>query len=135
MTLRYMIFIYICDGGGAAIGGWLPLFGGGMHPVIVVFMCAVLTLAGDYLLKVGSLSARPYTSLQTLCGALLYFCSAFGWVFAMRRANLTVVATTYSALTILVLTGMSFLIFKEAVSARQLTGAGLALVAVLIAMK
>ena len=105
-----------------------------MHSFIAVFVVAIFALAGDYLLKTGSLLPQPYGSIPTLSGAALYFVSAFGWVYAMRRMNLTVVAVVYSSMTIIILTAMSLFVFKETVNAKQLVVAGLALVAILIAL-
>jgi drug/metabolite transporter (DMT)-like permease len=66
-------------------------------------------------------------------GAAIYGISAFGWVFIMQRTNLTLVGVLYTSMTIIILTGLSLLVFKETVSSRHLIGAALALIAVLVA--
>lgn len=104
-----------------------------MRPLLVVLLIVTLTILGDYLLKLGSTRPNPYLSPHTHAGALLYFASAYGWIFVMQRMTLTMVGAAYSSLTIIALTMLSIFVFREAVSARQIAGAGLALLAIIVA--
>jgi multidrug transporter EmrE-like cation transporter len=107
--------------------------GGFMRPLFVVLLMVSLTILGDYLLKIGSAQPNPYQSFHTHGGALLYFVSAYGWIFVMQRLNLTTIGAAYSSLTIIALTALSIMVFREAVGLRQIIGAGLAVAAVVVA--
>ncbi len=102
---------------------------------VVVAILVLLTTGGDWFLKTGSMQNSSYASWQTQVGAIMYLLTAYGWVYVMQKLNLTQVGVLYSSMTIIILTAMSLIIFKEDVSTRQLLGAALALAAVIVTIE
>lgn len=100
--------------------------------MLVLVAIVVINTLADYYLKLGSLEPRIFTTWHTHVGALLYAMTAYGWVFMMTKANLTVIGALYSSMTIVILSTMGVAIFKEVVTARQLLGAALAITAILV---
>ena len=101
-----------------------------MRTILAITFLVILAAVGDYLLKIGSSHPQPFSSASTHAGALMYLASGYCWMLVMQRTNLTVIGAAYAALTIVVLTALSLVVFKEDVSTRQLIGAGLAFLSV-----
>ena len=104
-----------------------------MTHYLVGLAVVFLTVVGDYFLKRGSLIIdNPYWNVYTLVGGIAYFSTAFGWVYMMSKMNLAVVGVVYSCMTIVILTTMGVMVFKEPLTARQIVGVVFAVAAVLI---
>lgn len=97
-----------------------------------VLIIVLLNVIGDYFLKTSADKSISFLTYEAVVGALLYAISAYGWIYVMQKVNLTVVGMLYSTMTIVILTIMSIVIFKEEVTKGQLLSAALAVVAVLI---
>ncbi len=103
-----------------------------MSLVGAVIVSVIITIVGDYCLKLGSLQNNTYSSPWTFIGAGLYASTAFIWVYLMKKTNLTVIASLYTSTTLILLILLGLFIFKEDVTTRQLVGAGLALIAIFV---
>jgi drug/metabolite transporter (DMT)-like permease len=96
-----------------------------MRSVVVIVVLSLLTLAGDWLLKLASLRERPYTTAVFVLGALAYTATALGWVIVMKHMTLAAIGVWYSIVVILMLTALGVFVFEETLTARE--GAGLVL--------
>ncbi len=99
---------------------------------LLVAANVVVTLLGDYLIKLASAPERGPASLVFVGGALAYGAPALGWLYVMRGASLTEVAIYYSTATIVLLSALGVLVFHEPFGWREFAGVGLALAAVLV---
>ena len=90
-----------------------------MKALLFILLIVVLTLIGDYLLKLASQKENSLATAEFGGGALIYGLSAVGWVYAMKHLPLASVGVIYSVLVILFLAIMGVTMFGE-----KLAGAG-----------
>ena len=92
----------------------------------------VLTLLGDYCIKLATNKETGIYSTWFVIGALLYGIPAVGWFFLMKSHSLAMIGVMYSASTLVLLTMMGFFVFKEAMGWREVIGLTLAITAVVV---
>ncbi len=97
-----------------------------MKPALFVLLIVVLTLIGDYLLKLASARPGPLATWQFAAGAAVYGLSAVGWVYAMKYMSLAAIGVSYSMLVIIFLAIMGVTLFGEKLAAREVLGLALA---------
>ena len=97
--------------------------------ILIVLMCAFLGSFGQILFKIASAKfsfnlREMITNIPLIIGILLYAASAFGFIWALKYGNLSVlypvIATSYVWVTIL-----SAFFFKEAITLNKIAGIGL----------
>ena len=103
-----------------------------MKTALILTLIIIVTLVGDYLIKVASQKPAGLVTLSFIGGAVLYALPAVGWFYLMRNHSLTAIGVFYSAATILILSGLGFFVFKEAFGLREALGVSFAIAAVLI---
>lgn len=99
---------------------------------LLVAVNVLVTLAGDYFIKLASAPQRGPLSLAFVAGAAAYALTALGWLYVMRGASLTEVAVYYSAATLVLLSGLGVVAFDEPFGGREALGVALALASVLV---
>lgn len=103
-----------------------------MRTGLILTLIVLVSLAGDYLIKLASLRGSSLLSPVFLIGASLYATTAIGWFFLMRSHSLAAVGVLYSAATLLLLAGLGVAVFREPFGLREACGVGLALLAVVV---
>lgn len=103
-----------------------------MKTALILTAIILVTLVGDYLIKITSQKPAGLTTLTFLGGALLYALPAIGWFYLMRSHSLAAIGVFYSAASILILAGLGVFVFKEAFGFREVLGVSLALAAVVV---
>jgi undecaprenyl phosphate-alpha-L-ara4N flippase subunit ArnF len=103
-----------------------------MQTTVVLAAIVMLTLLGDYFIKLASMSERGLASPMFALGALLYALPAAGWFLLMRTHSLAAIGVLYSAATLLLLAALGAIVFRESFGPREAAGVGLALAAVLV---
>lgn len=103
-----------------------------MHPLLIVTILAVTTLAGDYLIKLSSQHPGGLTSHHFLLGALFYALPAVGWFVLMRSHSLAALGVYYSVSTLVMMALLGFFVFGERLSGRDLIGLALGIAAVVV---
>lgn len=103
-----------------------------MSPALVVTLAVILlTLIGDYFLKLAAIApdrAGGLTEGQAFgLGVVMYFFSAIAVVIALRHMPVATFGVWYSVLTILAMAAMGVLLFEERLAFRDVLGIGLAL--------
>ncbi len=93
--------------------------------VIAIIPIIAITLAGDYFIKLASLG-RGFTAPAFWLGASLYAASAIGLLIAMRHMSLAAVGVWYSLLTIIAMTALGVIVFREPIGTREVVGLALA---------
>lgn len=100
-----------------------------MNAYFFITLVVLVTLAGDYLLKLSSSHEQSFGRPEFWAGMALYALTAAGWMVAMKHLTLATIGVYYSILTVLLLTGLGVFVFKEAISTREVLGIGFALAA------
>lgn len=103
-----------------------------MNTVLILAAITGATVAGDYLIKLASGRESGLLTPAFLAGALLYGLPAIGWFFLMRNHSLAAAAVLYSASTILLMTALGTLVFREAFGVREAAGVALAVASVVV---
>jgi multidrug transporter EmrE-like cation transporter len=98
-----------------------------MSAYLVVSLIVVVTVVGDYFLKLSANEIDSFRTWQFWLGAALYPLTAAGWMIAMKHLPLATIGVYYSVLTILLLTALGVFVFRETLTGRELLGIGLAL--------
>lgn len=98
-------------------------------------LATLLTLVGDYLIKIATLSPTGLRSAQFVVGALCYGMPAVAWFALMQAHSLAMVAVLYSTATLVMLTLLGVVVFKESFGLRDGLGVSLAIAAVLVMQK
>ena len=97
-----------------------------MKSVLVILALALLSIGGDWLLKLASQRDQPYTSPVFLLGALAYAATSFGWVMVMQHMTLASIGVWYSITMIVLLTALGVFVFNESLTGREMLGLVLA---------
>ena len=107
------------------------------HPRLyaLILGIVVVTVFADYLLKLASERADWVSSVEFGAGAVLYGITAIGWVIAMKHSSLASIAVSYSVLMLVLVAGLGALVFREALSFRDMLGLGLACAALTLMTK
>ncbi|OCX60983.1 hypothetical protein BFP70_16080 [Thioclava sp. SK-1] len=100
------------------------------RPYIILVIIVVLTVVGDYALKLAAGKTQPFISMWFVSGAVLYAATAMGWVMLMQTHNLAQIGALYSSVTILALTAVGYFAFGETLTVKQCCGLIAALLAV-----
>lgn len=103
-----------------------------MRTALLLIIVTVVTLVGDYFIKVASGKLNGLLTPTFAIGLVFYGLPAIGWFYLMRSHALSVIGVLYSAATILLLTGLSIFVFKEGFGWREGLGVTLALLAVTV---
>lgn len=101
-----------------------------MNAILFVVVVVVMTMFGDYLLKLASMKESAFTSPEFFGGALIYALSAIGWLYAMRHISLASIGVYYSMLMLILLAVMGVTLFGEKLATRELVGLVLACVSI-----
>lgn len=100
-----------------------------MKAYALVLGLVCVTIFADYWLKLASERTAWFRSPQFAFGAFLYALSAVGWVLAMQRMTLAGIGVAYSVITILLLTALGVVVFKETLTGRDILGMSCAVLA------
>lgn len=99
---------------------------------LTLAIVVVLTIVGDYFIKIASQRENSVKSFELLFGMVFYSLSAIGWMFLMRDHSLSVISVFYSTATILILSGLGYFVFKENFGVREGIGVTLAIMSVVV---
>ena len=95
-------------------------------------LITIMTLVGDYCIKLATHEDTGLYSPLFMVGAGFYGIPAVGWFFLMKSHSLAMVGVMYSASTLVLLTLMGCVVSKESLGWRELVGLSLAISAVIV---
>ena len=94
--------------------------------VLVVALLSLMGVVGDFFLKLASEQEQAIWNRWFPLGAVIYACTAFGWVVAMRHMKLATIGVVYSLCMILLLAALGTIVFKERLNAAEAAGIAMA---------
>lgn len=98
-----------------------------MNAYVFITLIVLVTLVGDYFLKVSADQENSFSRYEFWVATALYALTAAGWMLAMKTMTLANIGVYYSMLTIVLLTGLGVFVFKESISTREVLGLTLAM--------
>jgi multidrug transporter EmrE-like cation transporter len=102
---------------------------------LVTIAFSALGVLGDYFLKLASAKEHSLRSISFYVGFALYASTAFGWVFVMKHLKLATISVVYSVSTILLLTGLGVVAFRETLSYYEIAGLAMAIGSLILLMR
>jgi drug/metabolite transporter (DMT)-like permease len=90
--------------------------------VLVMLAMALVTVLGDWLLKLASQQESAIGNHWFVGGTLVYACCAFGWVYAMQHMKLATLGVVYSLATVVMLTALGVFVFGETLNRQEMLG-------------
>ena len=98
--------------------------------ILGTFALCLITVAGDYLLKRASDEVAPLYSWWFVLGFVVYFSTAFGWVFVMRYLRFATFGAVYAVSSLLLLALVGVLFLDESLKWQEGVGIAMAVGAV-----
>ncbi len=99
---------------------------------LVIIGIAVITVAGDYFIKLASLATRPLHNKWFVAGCIMYILSTFVWVFALLHIKLASIGVIYSLSIVILLAALGVFVFGESLNRREVVGFGFAVIAIVL---
>ena len=99
--------------------------------ILLSIMLAVVTLIGDWLIKIASQQERAIANGWFIAGVLVYGACAFVWVHAMQHMKLATLGVISSLGTVVLLTALGSFVFGETLNRHEIAGlmfAGMAVI-------
>lgn len=98
-------------------------------PFLAMLGIVLVTILGDWLLKLASLRPAFTGAPYLLAGMGAYMLSGLGFFFALRHMSLASAGVWYALLTILFMAALGALVFHEPLGRREIIGIALAILA------
>lgn len=100
--------------------------------VLVVALLSLMGVVGDFFLKLASEQQHAIWNRWFPIGVVIYACTAFGWVVAMRHMKLATIGVVYSLCMILLLAAVGTVVFKERLNVAETAGIAMAVGALVL---
>jgi drug/metabolite transporter (DMT)-like permease len=97
-----------------------------MGAILATIGICLFSATADYFLKRASDQETPLTSIWFALGFGMYACTAFGWVFVMRRLQFATLGVVYSSTMVLLMAGIGVVVLKETLRWQEALGMVLA---------
>jgi small multidrug resistance pump len=99
---------------------------------LVALVLTVTGVVADAFLKMASQQQRPFQTRWFAIGLVCFVAAAFGWVAVMKELKLSTIAGVYSVGTILCLTLVGIIVFRESLNRFEIIGLLLAVVSLIL---
>lgn len=91
-------------------------------PIVFVILISLVGVLGDYILKLAG-SGNKYVDIKLfILGAIVYSSTAIGWFFVMKYIKLGSLGLVYATTTVLALSIIGVVFFKESYSLYEIIG-------------
>jgi len=95
-------------------------------------LLALVGVTGDYFIKLAGGGKRFVEPKWFILGMAVYALTAFGWLLVMKEIKLTTLGVYYALFTILFLTIVSVLFFREQLNGYEVIGIALAVISIVL---
>ena len=103
--------------------------------ILITVGFSIVGVVGDYFLKWASQAEHSLRTVWFYIGFVLYASTAFGWVFVMKYLKLATISVLYSVSTIVLLTAIGLVGFKETLNLYEVAGIVMAIGSLLLLMR
>jgi len=101
------------------------------YAILLTIALSLVGVLGDFFINLSG-EGKKMDIRWFVIGFLIYASTAFGWYFAMRHARLSTLGVFYAVTTVLGLTLMSVLYFRESLTVAEGIGIFVAIVALVL---
>jgi multidrug transporter EmrE-like cation transporter len=100
--------------------------------LFIVIAISVVTVVGDYFIKLASMEARQLANRWFGVGCAMYLLSTVGWVFVMPHMKLAVIGVIYSLSVVILMALLGVFVFGESITRYEVAGLVLGASAILL---
>lgn len=97
-----------------------------MTAILATIAICLFSATADYFLKRASEQASPLFTVWFALGFGMYACTAFGWVFVMRRLQFATLGVVYASTMVVLMAGIGVIVLKETLQWQEALGIVLA---------
>ncbi len=97
-----------------------------MSAILATIGVCVFSATADYFLKRASEQSAPLTTPWFALGFGMYACTAFGWVFVMRRLQFATLGVVYASTMVVLMAGIGVVVLGETLRWQEVLGIVLA---------
>jgi len=97
-----------------------------MSAVLATIGICLFSATADYFLKRASEHTSPLLTGWFALGFGMYACTAFGWVFVMRRLQFATLGVVYASTMVILMAGIGVVVLHETLRWQELLGIVLA---------
>ncbi len=101
-------------------------------PIIATVVLAGVGVLGDYFIKLSGSGSKYIAYLPFFTGMIVYALTAVGWFFVMKHVKLGLLGVLYSLTTIILLTIIGAIFFKEQLNIYDIVGIVLGIISIII---
>jgi drug/metabolite transporter (DMT)-like permease len=100
--------------------------------ILAIISITIITVAGDYFIKLASMASRPVQNKWFVAGCIMYVLSTFGWVYALRHIKLASIGVIYSLSIVVLLAALGVFVFGETLNRYEIAGLVFAVIAIVL---
>ena len=97
-----------------------------MSAILATIGICVFSASADYFLKRASEQSATLTTPWFALGFGMYACTAFGWVFVMRRLQFATLGVVYASTMVVLMAGIGVVVLGETLRWQEALGVVLA---------
>lgn len=100
--------------------------------LIVAVVLALVGVAGDFYIKLSGIGPKFMEVKWFIIGFIIYGLTAFGWFYVMKHVKLATLGVFYAVSTVLFVTLLGVLHFKERINIYEIIGIGAAILSLVL---
>lgn len=100
--------------------------------LLIVVGIAILTVVGDWFIKLASTESRPLLNRFFAAGCAIYLLGTFGWVFVMPHMKLASIGVIYSLAIVVLMALLGVFAFGESINRYEMAGLGFGVIAIIL---
>lgn len=101
-------------------------------PILIIIILAGIGVLGDYFIKLAGNGSKYISYIPFFTGMIVFALTAFGWFYVMKHIKLSTLGLFYSVTTVILLTLVGTIFFKEHLSTIELIGIILGIASIII---
>lgn len=100
--------------------------------LIVTVILAMIGVLADTVIRISGSGAKFIELKLFIIGAVLYCITAFGWFYVMKYLKFSTIGVFYGISSLLILTIVGVVFFKESLNMYEMIGIGLAIISMIL---
>lgn len=100
--------------------------------LIVTVLLAMIGVVADAVIRISGNGAKFIDIKWFIIGAVLYCATAFGWFYVMKYLKFSTIGVFYGISSLLILTIVGVVFFKESLNMYEMIGIGLAIISMVL---
>jgi len=101
-------------------------------PIFIIIFLAGVGVLADYFIKLAGNGPKYINYTTFFIGMIIYALTAFGWFYVMKHIKLSTLGIFYSVTTVILLTLVGTIIFKEHLNIYEIIGIVFGVISIII---